>query len=51
MGRNLESLATSLEEGKDRDGFLDLVRGLLRWLPEERFNSYEAFSHPWISGS
>ncbi|KAL5315917.1 hypothetical protein ACEPPN_016791 [Leptodophora sp. 'Broadleaf-Isolate-01'] len=51
MGRNLESLAKSLEEGKDRDEFLDLVRGLLRWLPEERLNSYEAFSHPWVSGS
>ncbi|KAI2602112.1 kinase-like protein [Hypoxylon sp. NC1633] len=50
-GRNLESLATSLEAGKDRDGFLDLVRGLLRWLPEERLNSYEAFSHPWVSES
>ncbi|KAI5863435.1 kinase-like protein [Durotheca rogersii] len=49
--RNLDSLATSLEEGKDRDEFLDLVRGLLRWLPEERLNSYEAFSHPWVSGS
>ncbi|KAH9215961.1 kinase-like protein [Leptodontidium sp. 2 PMI_412] len=51
VGRNLESLAKSLEEGKDRDEFLDLVRGLLRWLPEERLSSYEAFSHPWVSGS
>ncbi|KAI1380097.1 hypothetical protein F4677DRAFT_251131 [Hypoxylon crocopeplum] len=45
MGRTLDSLTTSLE-GEDRDKFLDLVRGLLRWLPEERLNSYEAFSHP-----
>ena len=49
-GRTLDSLATSLE-GEDRDEFLDLVRGLLRWLPEERLNSHEAFSHPWVSGS
>lgn len=48
--RNIESLATSLEEGEDRDQFLDFIRGLLRWLPEERLNSYEAFTHPWISG-
>ncbi|XXH04300.1 hypothetical protein Hte_010714 [Hypoxylon texense] len=49
--RTLDSLVTSLEEGKDRDEFLDLVQGFLRWLPEERLNSYEAFSHPWVSGS
>ncbi|KAI0134009.1 CMGC protein kinase [Xylariales sp. AK1849] len=47
--RTLDSLATSLEEGKDRDAFLDLIRRLLCWLPEERLNSYDAFTHPWIS--
>ncbi|KAK2590102.1 hypothetical protein QQS21_012220 [Conoideocrella luteorostrata] len=49
MDRTLDSLPKS-SEGGDKDVFLDLIRGLLRWLPEERLNSYEAFSQPWVSG-
>lgn len=49
--RNLDSLASSLEIGENRDQFLEFIRGLLRWIPEERLNSHEAFAHPWVSGS
>jgi len=49
--RTLQSRATSLDKGENRDKFLDLIQGLLCWLPEERLNPHEAFIHPWVQGS
>ncbi len=44
---SFESLAASLT-GKDKDLFLDVLRGLLCWLPEERPTQLEAFDHIWL---
>ncbi|KXJ91807.1 kinase-like protein [Microdochium bolleyi] len=43
-----EVLEGSLE-GEDKKRFLDFIRGLLRWLPEERLDSYQILMHPWVS--
>ncbi|KAH7014406.1 kinase-like protein [Microdochium trichocladiopsis] len=48
--RTLESLETMLQ-GEEREQFLDLIRGLLCWRPEERLSSVEAFAHPWMSNA
>jgi hypothetical protein len=46
--RTLESLEGSFE-GEEKAQFLDFVRSLLRWLPEERATTDQAWSHPWVS--
>ncbi|KAK3897351.1 hypothetical protein C8A05DRAFT_19867, partial [Staphylotrichum tortipilum] len=46
---SLESLVTSLE-GEDKGVFLDLLRGLLCWLPEERLAAAQAYRHAWLRG-
>ncbi|KAI1338589.1 kinase-like protein [Xylariaceae sp. FL0016] len=48
MERTLDSLAIAVEEGKDKDNFLDFVRGVLRWGPEERLHTSDSFAHPWV---
>lgn len=45
--RTLESLAISLE-GDDKAEFLRFIRALLRWIPEERLTTAQAYSHPWL---
>ncbi|KAH8585940.1 kinase-like domain-containing protein [Bisporella sp. PMI_857] len=45
--KTLESLANNLA-GNDRDQFLDFVRCLLCWLPEERLTAGQAYYHPWL---
>lgn len=48
-GVSFESLAKKLE-GNEKTAFVVFVRSLLRWLPEERPLSVQAFSHPWVQG-
>ncbi|OAA63409.1 Protein kinase-like domain protein [Niveomyces insectorum RCEF 264] len=48
-GVSFESLAKKLE-GNEKIAFIDFVRSLLRWLPEERPISVQAFSHSWVQG-
>ncbi|CZT52409.1 related to dis1-suppressing protein kinase dsk1 [Rhynchosporium secalis] len=43
-GRNLQSRVTNLE-GDDKDDFLDLLSGLLCWLPAERVTAGQAYYH------
>ncbi|KAI5865813.1 CMGC protein kinase [Durotheca rogersii] len=46
--KTLESLEKSLN-GDERARFLDFVRALLRWAPEERLTAKQALSHPWLT--
>ena len=48
-GLLLESLVTTLE-GEDKELFLDLLSGLLCWLPEERLTTLQAYCHVWLRG-
>jgi len=48
-GLSFEALATSLT-GEDKDLFLDLLSGLLCWLPEERLTAAQAYRHSWLRG-
>ncbi|PSS16520.1 hypothetical protein M430DRAFT_103665 [Amorphotheca resinae ATCC 22711] len=45
--KTLESLANTLA-GDDREQFLNFVRCLLCWLPEERLTTEQAHHHPWL---
>lgn len=46
--RSLESLGHSLQ-GDKKAAFLDFIRALLRWLPEERLTTGEAYLYPWMA--
>lgn len=46
--RTLEALATKPEDKEERELFINFIRGLLDWLPEERMDSFQVFSHLWI---
>ncbi len=35
-------------QGKDQELFLDLMRSMLRWLPEERKTTKQLLYHPWL---
>ncbi|KIH93985.1 protein kinase [Sporothrix brasiliensis 5110] len=48
-GVSFETLAKKLQ-GNEKTAFVDFVRSLLRWLPEDRPLSVQAFSHPWVQG-
>lgn len=49
--RTLETLATKLEDDKEMDLLINFMTGLLDWLPEELMDSFEMFSHLWITPS
>ncbi|KAK3375702.1 kinase-like protein [Lasiosphaeria ovina] len=49
--RTLESLVTTMDEGPDRDQFVDFVQSLLRWIPEKRPSTAAAYYHPWLGKS
>lgn len=46
--RTLEDLATRPQDEEERDLAINFVSSLLCWLPEERLDSFEVFSHLWI---
>jgi hypothetical protein len=46
--RTLVSLEGSFE-GEGKSQFLNFIRSLLRWLPEERATTDQAWSHPWVA--
>ncbi|OAA66945.1 Protein kinase-like domain protein [Niveomyces insectorum RCEF 264] len=49
-GRTVETLLTPHQEHDDeRARFLEFVRALLRWVPEERLTAEQALSHPWLT--
>ena len=35
-------------QGEDHELFLDLIRSMLRWLPEERVTPKQLLNHPWL---
>ncbi|RWA10851.1 hypothetical protein EKO27_g4271 [Xylaria grammica] len=45
--KTLESLSSSLS-GEEKSLFLDFIRCLLRWVPEERPDCTDAYFHPWL---
>jgi hypothetical protein len=47
--KKLQSLVTNLT-GDDKDDFLDLLSGFLRWLPERRLTAGQAYYHCWLRG-
>ncbi|OBT85686.1 CMGC/SRPK protein kinase [Pseudogymnoascus sp. 03VT05] len=36
-------------EGEDEEGFLDLLKKMVRWVPEERKSARELLKHPWLA--
>lgn len=46
-GMSLESCEGFLE-GENKEWFLNLVRGMLQWRPEDRKTAKELFQDPWI---
>ncbi|OBT44961.1 CMGC/SRPK protein kinase [Pseudogymnoascus sp. WSF 3629] len=41
-------IGESLEE-KEEEGFLDLLKQMVRWVPEERKSARELLEHPWLA--
>ena len=37
-------------EGKDKEMFLDLMKGMITWRPEDRKTPRELIEHPWLQG-
>ncbi|KAJ5159177.1 uncharacterized protein N7500_008828 [Penicillium coprophilum] len=37
-------------EGKDKEMFLDLMKGMITWRPEDRKTARELIEHPWLQG-
>jgi len=44
---NLEQLERRLE-GEDKDGFLQFIKKMLCWMPEERSTAGEVIFDPWL---
>ena len=38
-------------EGKNKELFLQFMRSMLRWLPEERKTARELLEDPWLNAS
>ncbi len=47
----LEDSVPSLEDDPEKEQFLDFVRGMLRWVPEERKTAKELLDDPWLATS
>ncbi len=45
---SLENSVTSLE-GEDKQLFLDFMKKVLHWLPEDRQSAKELVEHPWLA--
>jgi serine/threonine protein kinase len=45
---SLEEVETRLE-GRDKDLFLQFIRSMLKWLPEERKTAKELLEDPWLN--
>lgn len=46
---SLEQVETRLE-GRDKELFLQFIRSMLKWLPEERKTAKELLDDPWLNG-
>ena len=38
-------------EGRNREVFLQFMRSMLRWVPEERKQARELLGDPWLNGN
>ena len=47
---SLERAETVLE-GEEKTRFLDFVRSMLKWVPEERLGAEELLRDPWLEGA
>ena len=45
--RKLEDTVTGLE-GEKKEAFLDFVRGMLQWRPEDRKTAAQLVDDPWL---
>lgn len=45
----LEDMEQRLE-GEDKEKFLDLMKAMLQWRPEDRKTARELLEHPWLQG-
>jgi serine/threonine protein kinase len=36
-------------EGEEKELFLDFIRSMLRWRPEDRKSATELLKHPWMA--
>ncbi|KAJ5772853.1 hypothetical protein N7457_007749 [Penicillium paradoxum] len=45
----LEDVENRLE-GEEKEMFLDLMKGMLQWRPEDRKTARELLEHPWLQG-
>jgi serine/threonine-protein kinase SRPK3 len=54
VAKDREVKMTSFEElekhleGEDKEMFLDLMRGMITWRPEDRKTPKELIKHPWL---
>jgi serine/threonine protein kinase len=39
----------SVLEGEEKELFLDFIRSMLRWRPEDRKSAAELLEHPWMA--
>jgi len=39
----------SVLEGEEKELFLDFIRSMLRWRPEDRKSATELLKHPWMA--
>ncbi|KAH8747455.1 kinase-like protein [Diaporthe sp. PMI_573] len=46
--RTFECLATMPDDEEERELFINFISALLWWMPEERLDSLQVFSHLWI---
>ena len=49
QGTSLEQSEEFLE-GKNKEMFLDFVRGMLQWRPEDRKTARQLLKDPWLNG-
>ncbi|KAI9843776.1 MAG: hypothetical protein M1837_006137 [Sclerophora amabilis] len=45
----LEDSVPSIQDAEDKRQFLDFVRGMLRWVPEERKTAKDLLEDPWLA--
>lgn len=39
----------SVLKGEEKELFLDFIRSMLRWRPEDRKSATELLKHPWMA--
>lgn len=46
---SLEKSEKFLEEGKNKELFMEFMRGMLQWRPEDRKTAKELLDDPWLN--